>query len=310
MRAIDRSLLSDLEVFVAIVRHGSMKGAAAELGVSTSALSHRMRKLEAALGAQLLNRTSRALSPTEAGADLARQLSDGFATIEDALRRLARSDGRPVGRLRINMLRDAASHLLRPILKSYATTYPDMHLDIHADDRIVDMVAGGFDAGIRYGDRVPLDMIGVALSPPSRWVVVGAPELIDRVGAPQVPSDLEQLPCIEMKLGDDSTFVWELGNDSDMQRITVQGPVRANGTSVILDAAREGLGFAYVLDLAARDHLASGELQIVLPEWASDGPPLMIYYPSRRQRPQGLAELIDMIRQDQSLPPLAHVAQD
>lgn len=310
MHAKDRSLLSDLEVFVAIVRHGSMTGAAVELGVSTSALSHRMRKLEAALGAQLLNRTSRALSPTEAGAELAAQLGTGFATIEDALRRLTRSEGLPVGRLRLNMLRDAASHLVKPILKSYAAAYPDMHLDLHADDRIVDMVAGGFDAGIRYGDRVPRDMIGVALSPPTRWVVVATPELINRVGAPQGPADLENLPCIEMKLGDDSTFVWELGNGAAMQRITVSGPIRANGTSVILDAAREGLGFAYVLDLAARDLIASGELQVVLPDWASEGPPLMIYYPSRRQRPQGLMELIEMIRQHQGLPPVLGGAWD
>lgn len=305
MRLEDRSLLADLDVFVTIVRHGSMKAAANELGVSTSALSHRMRKLEAALGTRLLNRTSRSLAPTEAGAAMAKQLSQGFAAIEDAVQDLTRSRGLPMGRLRLNTLRDAARHLLTPVLKRYAEAFPDMHLDIHADDRMVDMVANGFDAGIRYGDRVPLDMIGVALSPPTRWIVVATPDLIARTGAPRKPADLEHLPCIEIKLGDDSTYTWELGNGENTVRVPVRGPIRANGTSVIIDAALEGLGYAYVLDMTVRDDLAAGRLQTVLPDWASEGPPLTIYYPSRRQSPPGLIELIAMIRADQGLAPLA-----
>lgn len=305
MQARDRAQLGDLDIFATIVRHGSMKAAAVELGVTTSALSHRMRKLEAGLGVRLLNRTSRSLAPTEAGARLAAELDRGFATITEALSAATRTRGLPVGRLRLNMLRDAARHLVNPVLGRYAATYPDMQLDLHADDRMVDMVAGGFDAGIRYGDRVPRDMIGVALSPPTEWLVVAAPALLERVGTPQSPADLVGMPCIEIKLGDDSAYLWELGNGARMQRIAVRGPVRANGTSVILDAAIEGLGFAYVLRHAVAADLAAGRLVQVLADWVSEGPPLMIYYPSRHQQPPGLRELIDMIRTDQGLTPLA-----
>ncbi|MEZ5796742.1 MAG: LysR family transcriptional regulator [Paracoccaceae bacterium] len=304
MRLRDRSLLPDLDIFVAIVRHGSMKAAAIELGVSTSALSHRMRKLEEALGVRLLNRTSRALAPTQAGATLAASLAQGFQTIDGALEVLSQRSGQPAGRLRLNLLQDAARLLLGPVLARYAGLFPRMHLDIHADDRIVDIVAGGFDAGIRYGDRVPQDMIGVALSPPTQWIVVGAEALIARVGQPQTPQDLASLPCIEMQLGDGSSYQWELGNGTAMMRVAVQGPLRANGTAQIIDAALQGLGFAYVLEHAVRDLIAAGRLRVVLPDWASEGPPFTIYYPSRHS-PPGLRDLINLIRTDQGLSALA-----
>ena len=281
-----------------------MKAAAIDLGVSTSALSHRMRKLEDALGVRLLNRTSRALAPTEAGATLAASLSRSFLSIDEALSTLSRQRGLPVGRLRLNMLQDAARLLVMPALGRYAEAFPDMRLDIHADDRIVDVVAGGFDAGIRYGDRVPQDMIGVALSPPTQWIVVGTEALIAQVGAPQTPQALAALPCIEIQLGDGSAYQWELGNGATMLRVAVQGPLRANSTAQIVEAALQGLGFAYVLEHAVRDLLASGQLRCVLPDWVSEGPPFTIYYPSRHS-PPGLRELINLIRNDQGLPSLA-----
>lgn len=305
MQARDRSLLADLSVFVRIVHHRSMKQAAIELGVTTSALSHRMRKLEADLGVRLLNRTSRSLAPTDAGAALAESLSQGFSTIEDALGALSRDRGLPAGHLRLNMLRDAARLLLAPVLARYTGAFPDMHLDLHADDGITDVVAGGFDAGIRYGDRVPRDMVGVALTPPTRWIVVATAELIARVGEPHTPEDLTRLPCVEIKLGDGSGYPWELGNGATMLRVPVRGPLRANGTDQIVQAASQGVGFAYVLEQAVRADVAAGRLRPVLADWASEGPPFTIYYPSRRQSPPGLRELVNLIRQDQGLAPLA-----
>jgi DNA-binding transcriptional LysR family regulator len=304
VRTFDRQMLADLNVFLTIVRRGSMARAAIELGVSTSALSHRLRKLETELDVRLLNRTSRSLQPTEAGTELARQLEDGFRTIDDALTGLDNHRRLPVGRLRLNMLRDAARLVLSPVVAGYAEAYPQMHLDVTVDDRMVDIVADGFDAGIRYEDRVPLDMVGLALTRPQNWVVVASPALVARVGLPDSPQDLLRRPCIEMRVGDDSRFPWELGNGDEMVRLDVRGPLGTNETEQAVDAALRGIGFAYCLERRVAAEVAAGTLNVVLPQWASEGPPFTIYYSSRRQTPPGLRQLIDMIRVSEGLRPL------
>jgi DNA-binding transcriptional LysR family regulator len=304
MQTFDRQMLADLNVFLTIVRRGSMAKAAIELGVSTSALSHRLRKLETDLGVRLLNRTSRSLKPTDAGATLAGELETGFRVIGDALTGLENHRQFPIGTLRLNMLRDAAPLVLNPVLPLYAEAFPQMRLDVTTDDRMVDIIAEGFDAGIRYGDRVPLDMVGVALTRPLRWVVVASPALIERVGVPDSPQDLLRRPCIEMRIGDNSLFSWELGNGDDMVRLDVRGPLATNGTEQAVDAALRGIGFAYCLERRAEREVAAGRLRIVLPQWASEGPPLTIYYPSRRQPPPGLRQLIDTIRSAEGLKPI------
>jgi DNA-binding transcriptional LysR family regulator len=304
VQTFDRAILADLNVFLTIVRRGSMAQAAIELGVSTSALSHRLRKLEAQLGVRLLNRTSRSIKPTEAGGALAAQLGTGFQTISDALSALERHRRFPVGRLRLNVLRDGARLVLGPVVRRYLNEFPDMHLDITVDDRLIDIVSEGFDAGIRYGDRVPRDMIGIALTGSLPWVVVGAPELIARTGRPEEPEDLLELPCVQMRVGDNSRLPWELGNGASTVRADVRGPLTANETEHAVDAAIRGVGFAYCLERRVRAEIASGALEVVLPKWSSEGPPFTIYYPSRRQTPPGLRQLIDMIREVEDLPRL------
>jgi DNA-binding transcriptional LysR family regulator len=308
VKTFNRNVLADLNVFLTIVRRGSMAKAGIELGVSASALSHRLRKLETDLGVRLLHRSSRSIKPTEAGASLAAQLEMGFRTIGDALTSLESHRNFPVGRLRLNALRDAARLVLGPVVRRYCDDFPDMHLDVTVDDRLVDIVAEGFDAGIRYGDRVPLDMVGIALTKPLKWIVAGSPELIARVGQPQTPNDLLRLPCVEMRVGDNSNYPWELGNGDAMVRLDVRGPLCANETEHAIDAAMRGLGFVYCLKRRVEVEVASGNLQIVLPAWASDGPPLTIYYPSRRQPPPGLRQLIAIIRETENLPPVSRSA--
>lgn len=305
MQTFDRATLPDLNIFLTIVRHGSMARAAIELGVTTSALSHRLRKLEADLGVRLLNRTSRSIIPTEAGEALADQLSLGFQTISDALSSLDQHRKFPVGRLRLNVPRDAARLVIGPVLPRYLGAFPDMHLDIGVDDHFVDVTAQGFDAGVRYGDRVPQDMIGVALTGPLEWVVVAAPALIDRVGRPGHPDDLLARPCIQTRVGDNSNYPWELGNSTDMIRLPVRGPMTANETDHAVDAALRGIGFAYCLKRRVTSEVAAGALEIVLPEWAALGPAFTIYYPGRRQTPPGLRQLIETIRDVEGLPKLA-----
>ncbi|MGH6773466.1 LysR family transcriptional regulator [Brucella tritici] len=298
---LERSMLADLNIFVTIVRRQSIKQAANELGVTTSAISHRLRKLEADLGVRLLNRTSRSIKPTLAGKAFAEQLETGLRAIAEAVEALTSQRDFPSGRIRLNALRDAARLIIAPILPRYTQTYPDMHLDMTIDDQMVDIVAEGFDAGIRYGDRVPQDMIGVPLTGPLQWIVVGSPVLISRVGRPEAPDDLLRLPCIETRLGDNSRYAWELGNGASLRRVDVKGPICANETEQAVEAALSGIGFAYCLEPLVQNYLDTGALEAVLPDWASEGPPLTMYYPSRRQVPSGLRRLIDIIREDQGL---------
>jgi len=304
MKAFDRNVLPDLNVFLTIVRRRNMSQAAIELGVTTSALSHRLRKLEAQLGVRLLNRTSRSITPSDAGAALAARLETSFDGIADALAELQIHRERPVGRLRLNVLKDAARLILEPALPQYFSLFPQMHLDIVVDDRFVDIVSEGYDAGIRYGDRVAQDMIGVALTGPQEWIVVGSPSVIGRYGRPEQPHDLLGKPCIRMRVGDNSNFPWELGSGDEMVKIDVDGPMTANETDQQVNAAILGIGFGYCLAERVKTEVATGALEIVLREWKSEGPPFMIYYPSRRQLPTGLRELIDLIRSASGLAPL------
>lgn len=301
----ERGRVRDLQIFSTIVRRGSLTEAAIELGVTTSALSHRLRKLEEDLGVRLLNRTTRAVTPTEIGAEFARKLDVGFNVIQDAVAVLQEHRTTPAGRLRINVLRDAARLVLAPALRAFVDRYPAIHLDVRVDDRLVDIVGQGFDAGIRYGDRVPLDMVGVALTAPQRWVVVVAPGLVGRVGRPREPRDLLSMPCVEMRIGDGSRFDWELGDGDRMLRLPVRGPVCANETEHSVAAAVAGVGFAYCLERRVAAEVAAGDLEIVLPDWASHGPPFTIYYSSRRQVPAGLRQLIDLVRAEEGLPAMA-----
>lgn len=296
MAAFNRSDLADLNVFMAIIRRRSFRHAAHELGVTTSALSHTMRNLEDRLGVKLLYRTSRAVEPTDAGTLLAEKLSLGFATIQDGLDTLELHRASPIGRLRLNVPRDAAVLLLSPILGAFASAYPQLRLDLIVEDHMIDIIAEGYDAGIRYGATVPQDMIAVPLTGALRWIMVAAPAYLARHGTPQEPKDLLQHACIRMYLGDKTTYKWELGNGPRQQRLDVPGNFSAADTQTVVSAALQGVGIAYCLSDRVEQELADGRLVEVMPDWACIGEPLCMYYPSRRQSQPGLRQLMDMIR--------------
>ncbi|KPA99769.1 LysR family transcriptional regulator [Pseudomonas asplenii] len=300
-----RSELADLRVFVTIMRCGSFRKAALELGVTTSALSHTIRKLEDRLGVRLLNRTTRTLVATPAGTALSARLEIGFSTIDQALGDLEHLRSFPIGKLRINMPQDASLLLARPVLAKFTSEFPQIDLEVSVEDRFVDIVAEGYDAGIRYGERVPKDMIAVPLTPILKWVVVASPTFLKRHGRPSTPQQLLNFPCILTRLGDGTLFQWELGNDERMLSLEVKGRICLNETGARINAAVDGVGFAYVLEEVVRQHITRQELEIVLPEWSSDGPPLCIYYPSRKQMPAGLRQLINMMRAQFLLPAIA-----
>jgi DNA-binding transcriptional LysR family regulator len=300
-----RSDLSDLNVFTVIVRHSSFKAAAIELGVTTSAISHAVRRLEDRLAAKLLNRTSRAVVPTAIGLALAEKLDAGFQQIGAALVDIEVQQGSTLGELRLNIPRDASHLLISPALPAFTETFPSVKLTIAVENRPVDVVAEGFDAGIRYGDTVPEDMIAVALTPPLRWIIVGSPAYLARHGRPQIPEDLKRHRCIKLLLGNNSAFKWELGDGDAMIRMDVPGFCTINDTQTTVQAALDGLGLAYVLEESVRRELNAATLETVLPDWASTGPGFHMYYPSRRQNHPCLKPLIDIIRRRQGLHGLA-----
>jgi DNA-binding transcriptional LysR family regulator len=296
MPAFKRSELADLNVFMTIVRRRSFRHAAIELGVSTSALSHAMKALESRVGVKLLNRTTRSVVPTAAGSELAARLERGFQTIGDALGDLERHRASPIGRLRINVPSDAARLLLAPVLARFVASYPDTQLDISVDDHFVDIVADGYDAGIRYGGRVPRDMVAMPLTGPLRWVVVGSPEYLARHGRPKVPKDLLNHVCMRMRIGDNSVYKWELGTGDKTQEIDVPGPISVNETDLSVEAAIRGVALAYCLELRVANELRAGILELLLPRWAAPGPAFYMYYPTGRQTPPGLRQLIETLR--------------
>lgn len=296
MPALSRADLADLNVFSVICRRRSFRFAAAELGVSTSALSHAMRNLENRLGVKLLNRTSRSVVPTAAGSALVEGLEQGFGQIEAAMGELEQYRNAPMGRLRLNVPRDASRLLLGPIVTRFCQTFPDIKLEIIVDDNMVDIIKAGFDAGIRYGATVPQDLVAVPLTKPLKWVVVGSPLYLERHGRPERPEDLLQHECIRIRIGDNSIYKWELGDGDNACEIDVPGPITVNETDIALDAAIDGLGLAYCLEIRVAQQIADGRLVEVLPSWATTSEPMVMYYPSRRQVPPGLRQLIEVIR--------------
>lgn len=302
MPSYSRHDLADLSAFAAICRRGSFRLAATELGVSTSALSHALRNLEDRLGVKLLNRTTRSVAPTEAGSRLAAQLDQSFGEIGEALSELDRYRSAPLGGLRINVPRDASRLLLSPVLARYLEDCPGVKIEVVVDNNMVDIVKAGFDAGIRFGDTVPQDMVCTPLTPPLRWVVVGAPAYLGRHGTPKTPEDLLRHACIRLRLGDQTLYRWELGQPPHAHAIDVPGALIVNETDMALDAALDSIGLAYCLERYAEPHLRAGRLRRVLDDWAPAGAPLVMYYPSRRQLAPALSRLIEAIRGANGLP--------
>ena len=295
---LSRADLADLNSFLAVESHRSFSKAAVELGITTSALSHSIRNLETRLGVRLLNRTSRTVSPTDAGATLAKRLAVGFQEIRGALAEVDRHRDRPAGRLRINVLSDGARLLFNRWLPKYLEAYPDVSVEVAVDDRMVDILAAGFDAGIRYGGTIAEDFIAVPISEQLRWVAAASPRYLNRTSRILVPEDLKNHNCIQIRTGQGIIYRWDFEKEGDHRVIEVPGQLCVNETEFGIQMALSGRGITYCLEERIADYISRGELQVVLPDWAPIEPAFHIYYPGRRQMPPGLRELIDLLRTD------------
>lgn len=292
-----RSDLADFTYFLAIAKHRSFRRAGLELGVSASALSHALKGLEARLGVRLLNRTNRSVTLTAAGEALREAISQPFDHIAQAVENLNRFRDAPTGRIRLNVVGDAAPLLLGPVVPIFADRYPDVEVDIVVSNRMVDIVGSGFDAGIRHGGTVPEDMVAQRLSADLRWVVAGAPAYLDRFGMPATPADLARHRCIGVRLGDERIYRWEFEGPDGEFAVPVPSRITADETRAMLAMATAGTGLMYGPEPIFAPHIASGALSPVLENWATTGPGYHIYYPGRRQLPTGLRLLIDLIRE-------------
>lgn len=305
MAKTDRIDFADLKSFLTIVRCRSFKLAAIELGQTPSAVSHAMRRLEERLGAKLLNRTSRAVSATAVGRDLAARLEEGFNQIGSALETFEAPGTARFGEIRLNVFADAAHLLVAPALPEFARRCPEVRLTVVVEDRPIDIVAEGYDAGIRYGHYVPEDMIAIPLTGPQRWVLAASPGYLNRYGAPRRLNDLANHTCLQLLLGDNSSYRWELKDAGETCRLRVPGLLTINDTATTISACKAGLGIAYLLEARIAEELARGELQIVLKKNAYPEDPFHLYYSSRRYNHPALRTLVNIIREQQSLPPLA-----
>jgi DNA-binding transcriptional LysR family regulator len=292
-----RSDLTDLTYFLAISKHRSFRQAGLELGMSASALSHSLKGLEARLGVRLLNRTNRNVTLTAAGEDLQAAIGTPFEAIGQAMEQLNRFREVPTGRIRLNVVGDAAPLLLGPVLPTFIERYPKIEVDITSANRMLDVVQGGYDAGIRYGGTVPEGMIAQRLSADIRWVVAGAPDYLERFGTPRHPSDLLQHRCLRIRLGDDRIYRWEFERDGETAEIAAPGTVTIDDTPVGLALAARGAGLMFAAEPMLAPLVAAGQVRLVLEDWAARSPGYHMYYSSRRQLPAGLRLLIDLIRE-------------
>lgn len=294
---LTRADLVDLNAFVAVARTRSFTRAGIELGVTASALSHAIRHLETRLGVRLFNRTSRTVVPTPVGEALAARLALGFNAIGEALLEVNQHRDRPVGRLRLNVLNDGSRLLLNRALPSFLERYPEMDVEVEVNDQMVDIVAAGFDAGIRFGGTVPEDLIALPIGDALRWVAVASPRYLNRHPPIHEPDDLKQHQCIRLRTGAGVIYRWDFRKDDQHRVVDVPGRLCVNETTLAIDMALAGRGIAYCLEARVMHWLERGELQRVLPHWAPLEPAFHIYYPGRRQMPAGLREFVEVLRE-------------
>ena len=292
--------LSDLTAFIAVARAKGFRDAARGSGSSASALSEAVRRLEAQLGVRLLNRTTRSVAPTEAGARLLEQLGPALAEVDAALDVANRFRDKPAGTLKLNVPVSAVRLVLPAIVPAFLAAYPDIRLEILADDSFVDVLAAGCDAGIRYGERLEQDMIAVPIGPRTqRFATAAAPGYLDRRGRPKHPRDLLGHDCINGRFASGVVQVWEFERNGEIVRVEPKGPllVSAGGaTDLAVDAAIAGMGIMSLFEDWLRPHFESGALEPVLKSWWQQFSGPFLYYPGRRLVPAPLRAFVDFIK--------------
>jgi len=295
---MQRANLSDLQAFLAVAREKNFTRAAAQLGVSQSALSQAIRGLEARLGLRLLTRTTRSVATTEAGERLREAVGPALDEIDAGLAALSDLREKPAGTIRITAHDHAVKAVLWPALLAVLPDHPDINVEIVIDYGLTDIVAERYDAGIRSGEMVAKDMVAVRIGPDLRMAVVGAPAYFAARPAPAAPPDLTAHRCINLRLPTlGGLYAWEFEKAGRALRVRVEGQLVFNGTAPMLEAALAGFGLAYLPEDTAQPHIDSGRLIRVLADWCPYYPGYHLYYPSRRQPTPAFALLVNVLRE-------------
>ncbi len=292
-----RETMADLVAFLAVARERSFTRAAAKLGVSPSALSHTIRKLEERLGVRLLTRTSRSVSTTEPGEHLLERVGPHFDQVADELDGLTELRDKPAGTLRITTGDQPAESILLPALAKLLPLYPDLNVELMVDNGFVDIVAERFDAGVRLGETLAQDMIAVRIGPDMQMAITGSPAYFETHGSPQTPDDLGNHICINLRhQARGGNSVWDLEKDGRAVNVRVQGQLVVNDIAVVRQAAVDGLGLCYLPRDYLQAQMDAGDLVQVLEDWCPPFPGYHLYFPSRRQQSPALAAFVAAVR--------------
>jgi DNA-binding transcriptional LysR family regulator len=293
---VRQGALDGVEAFLSVAEHRSFRKAAAQLGVTPSAISQAIRTLEARVGAALFIRTTRSVGLTEAGDRFLSRAKPAFEELV-AASEIARDLGqRPAGLLRLTVPRSVVPIVLEPLVASFCAEYPEVEVEIAASEEMVDLAAGGFDAGVRMGQFIAADMIAVRLSQPFRFIIVGTPAYLARYGKPERPDDLRQHACLRLRRSNGAIALWSLNDNNRAIELAVSGPLIANDFPTMLGAAVEGVGLAQVPAPIATGLVKAGKLVQVLAPFAPMGPGVFLYYPGHRQLMPKLRAFIDHVK--------------
>lgn len=292
-----RHSLIELDCVLAIGRRGSFRAAALDLDLSTTALSNTVAKLERELGVRLFNRTTRSVSLTDAGRAFVGEITPALQSIRAAMDTARAQQETPSGTLRINAFATAAREILSPLLLKFLREYPQVHIDLVTEGRLVDIVADGFDLGVRSADLVPSDMIAIPLGPPRRHVVVASPAFVRDHGVPLVPPDLLGHACIRVRLPNGAFYRWHFEKKGETIQIDVAGRITLDEASLARIAVLEDFGFGFFMESDVRDDIAAGSLVRVLEDWTPPLAPLSLYYPTRRNPSAAFKAFVDLARE-------------
>jgi DNA-binding transcriptional LysR family regulator len=293
----DRSDLASLAAFLVVAEERSFTRAAARLGTSQSALSHAMRRLESKVGVRLLTRTTRAVSPTDAGDRMVEVIGPALDQIATGISEITSLRDKPAGNIRLTVTDNVARTVLWPVLRTLLPEYPDIHVEVNVNNGFVDIVEERFDAGIRLGEAIDRDMIAVRVGPQLRMACVGAPSYFERNPIPLTPHDLSAHSCINWRMPTaGGLYAWEFEKDGRVMNVRVDGQLTFAGTELAIDAAEAGLGLAVTIEDQVSEAIEEGRLIRVLEDWCPPFPGYHLYYPSRRQASPAFSLLIEALR--------------
>ena len=289
--------LGELDAVVAIARAGSFRAAALALGLSTTALSNAVAKLEAKLGVRLFNRTTRSVALTDAGRAFVEQVAPALRDIHGAMDAVRSHQATPSGTLRINAFAAGAREIIAPLVVTFLRRHSGVHVDLVTEGRLVDIVADGFDLGVRRADLVPADMIAVPLGRPQRYAVVASPGFLREREAPRTPADLLRHPCVRVRLPNGALLRWHFEKQGETAQVDVAGPITLDESSLARAVVLEGLGIGLFLEQNVRDDIAEGRLVRLLEDWTPPFGDLCLYYPGRRNPSAALKAFVGLARE-------------